>query len=301
MEVHQLRYFCAVARTGSFTRAAEHEHVAQPSLSQQILKLEDELGAKLFDRLGRKIRLTSFGAAFLPRATGILRELGEASSEIRQMAGSEAGNVAFGSIPTVAPYFLPPLLASFFERHPSIHLRIVEEITPLLLSQLQEGALDLAMLALPAPGAELECRELLRESLFVAVARNHPLARNKTLTLRQLESHPFLLLKEGHCFRDTVISACQHSRLHLNVVFETGQFSTILGLVAAGMGISVIPEMATQTVKGCRIIPLADDRAFRRIGLVWLRNHFQTRAEILLIDHLTKLAAQTQRRLAAPA
>ena len=103
MGVHQLRYFCAVARTGSCTRAAEQEHVAQPSLSQQILKLEDELGAKLFDRLGRKIRLTSFGTAFLPRATGILRELDEATSEIRQMAGSEAGTVAFGTIPTVAP------------------------------------------------------------------------------------------------------------------------------------------------------------------------------------------------------
>jgi LysR family transcriptional regulator, hydrogen peroxide-inducible genes activator len=301
MEVHQLRYFCAVARTGSFTRAAEQERVAQPSLSQQIHKLEDELGARLFDRLGRRIRLTLFGTTFLPRATAILRELSEAATEIRQMAGSEAGTVVFGSIPTVAPYFLPPLLAPFFERHSNIRLRVIEEITPLLLTQLQEGAMDLAVIALPATGSEFHQRELLREPLFVAVAKNHPLAHEKFLHLRHLESHPFLLLKEGHCFRETIVSACQHSRLQLNVVFETGQFSTILGLVAAGMGISVVPEMAIQAVKGCRFIPLADDRAFRRIGLVWLRNHFQTRAEMLLIDHLTKLAQQMHRRVAIPA
>src|SRR5438067_11302937 len=107
MQVHQLKYFCAVARTGNFTRAAEHEHVAQPSLSQQIRKLEDELGAKLFDRLGRHIRLTQFGEAFLPRAKNILRQLGEAKLEILDMAGNSAGGINLGAIPTIAPYLLP--------------------------------------------------------------------------------------------------------------------------------------------------------------------------------------------------
>jgi LysR family hydrogen peroxide-inducible transcriptional activator len=301
MKVRQLRYFCAVARTGSFTRAAEQERVAQPSLSQQIRKLEDELGAKLFDRLGRNIRLTSLGKAFLPRATGILREIGDAASEIQQMAGSESGTLVLGSIPTVAPYFLPPRLGSFFKHHSTIHLRVVEEITPILLSQLQEGQIDLALVALPVLGAEFECRELLREPLFVAVAKNHRLAREKSLTLRHLEDHPFLLLKEGHCFRDTVVSACQRSRLHLNLVFEAGQFSTILGLVAAGMGISVVPQMAARSESGCRFISLSDDRAFRRIGLVRLRNHFQTRAENLLIDHLSAPSVSTQHRRTMPA
>jgi LysR family hydrogen peroxide-inducible transcriptional activator len=300
MKIHQLRYFCAVARTGSFTRAAEQESVAQPSLSQQIRTLEDELGAKLFDRLGRNTRLTSFGKALLPRATGILREIGEAASEIQQMAGSQAGSVVLGSIPTVAPYFLPPRLGAFFQRHSSVHLRVVEEITPVLLSQLQEGQIDLALVALPVPGPEFECRELLREPLFVAVAKSHRLAREKSLTLRQLEAHPFLLLKEGHCFRETVVSACQRSRLHLNLVFESGQFSTILGLVAAGMGISVVPQMAAHFAKGCRFIPLSDERAFRRIGLVWLRSHFQTRAEALLIEHLSKPAASGEPGRGAP-
>lgn len=142
-------------------------------------------------------------------------------------------------------------------------------------------------MALPILGADFETRELVREPLSVAVAKNHRLAREKSLTLRHLEQHPFLLLKQGHCFRETIISARQRSRLHLNLAFEAGQFSTILGLVAAGMGISVVPEMAAQVANGCRFIPLRDDRAFRRIGLVWLRSHFQTRAENLLIEHLS--------------
>src|SRR5213079_1580481 len=104
MELHQLRYFCAVAETGSFSRAAEQSNVAQPSLSQQILKLEDELGARLFDRLGRSARLTQFGQAFLPRAEAILRQLGTAKLEIQEMAGLEKGAVVIGAIPTIAPY-----------------------------------------------------------------------------------------------------------------------------------------------------------------------------------------------------
>src|SRR6202171_321624 len=127
MELHQLRYFRAVARTGNFTRAAEQEHVAQPSLSQQIRKLEDELGSRLFDRLGRSVRLTSFGETFLPRAEAILRQLADAKQEIEEMAGVERGKVVVGSIPTVAPYFLPGCLASFSRKFPDIQVSVVEE------------------------------------------------------------------------------------------------------------------------------------------------------------------------------
>ena len=113
MELHQLRYFCAVAHNGTFTRAAKTENVAQPSLSQQILKLEAELGAKLFDRFPRSARLTQFGRTFLFRAEAILRQVGEARTEIQEMAGTEKGRVVIGVIPTIAPYFLPPVLTGF--------------------------------------------------------------------------------------------------------------------------------------------------------------------------------------------
>ena len=288
MEIHQLRYFCAVARIGNFTRAAQQERVAQPSLSQQIRKMEDELGAKLFDRLGRKVRLTPFGQKFLPRAQTILRELGEAASEIRDMTAVETGTISLGSIPTIAPYFLPSRLGSFVAKHPRVQLRVVEEITPLLLSQLQEGRIDVALAALPVAGPEFATREILSEPFYLAIPEAHRLARAKSIALKHIEADPFLLLKEGHCFRESVVAACQRSRLKLNVVFETGQFATILGMVSAGMGISVVPEMAIEAASGCRFVPLVDEGAVRRIGLIWLRSHFQTRAETALIEHLCR-------------
>src|ERR1035438_7151624 len=145
MEVHQLRYFCAVARYGTFTRAANIEHVAQPSLSQQIQKLEGELGAPLFDRLPRSARLTVFGKAFLPRAEQILRELDDAKTEMLEMAGEEKGNVVLGVIPTIASYLLPLLLGGFSSRHAQIKISVVEDVTVVLLDRLHQGTVDLAI------------------------------------------------------------------------------------------------------------------------------------------------------------
>src|ERR1700758_235362 len=139
MQIHQLRYFYAVAKMGNFTRAAQHEHIAQPSLSQQIRKLEDELGTRLFDRLGRSVRLTQIGEAFLPRAEAILRQVGAAKLEIQEMAGTEQGKLVIGAIPTIAPYFLPSRLATFAQQFPRVQVSIVEEITSELLNRIQAG------------------------------------------------------------------------------------------------------------------------------------------------------------------
>lgn len=286
MEIHQLRYFTAVAKTGSFTRAALQEHVAQPSLSQQIGKLEHELGAKLFDRLGRKVRLTAFGEAFLRRANSVLLELNDAKNEILQMAGRDAGIVVLGVIPTIAPYFLPERLNRFLKQYRDIQLSLVEEMTPVLMTSLQEGSIDMALIALPVPGPEYTSYELMREPMYLVVPDKHKLSRTRSVRLDSVSGEPFLLLKEGHCFRESVVSACQRSKIKPNVVLETGQFSTILGMVAAGLGISVVPKMAVEKRKDCIFIPLADERAFRRIGVVWLRSHFQSRAEKTLILHL---------------
>ncbi len=288
MELHQLRYFCAVARKASFTRAAEEQHVAQPSLSQQILKLESELGARLFDRLGRTVRLTEFGKAFLVRAEDILRQLGEARLEIQEMTGAEKGRLNLGAIPTIAPYFLPVRLAAFVRKHPGIEINVVEETTPVLLRRLQEAVIDLALLALPIPRPGLVCEELLREPLYVVVPRRHRLAAQTSVDLRQIEGDPFLLMKEGHCFRENTLTACRRARLRLNVAFESGQFETILAMVAAGMGVSVVPQMAIAPHTGCRFIPIADGRAQRRIGLVRLKNRSATRAQQLLAEYLKR-------------
>jgi LysR family hydrogen peroxide-inducible transcriptional activator len=292
MEIHQIRYMCAVTETGSFTRAAEREHVAQPSLSQQIMKLEDELGAKLFHRFRDRVRLTEFGKAFFPRAQDILRAVVSVKSEIHEMADIARGTVKIGVIPTIAPYLLPKILPLFSKKFPQVDITIAEDITPLLVQKLKETAIDVAIIALPVQGAELVRQEILRERLYVAASSDHPLCRNGSACLRDLVAEPFLLLKEGHCFRDTAVAACKRVKINPNIVFESGHFSTILGMVAAGMGVSIIPEMAVEPRAGCKFIAIEDERAIRRIGMVRLQNHFRSRPLREFMDHLSAYALQ---------
>jgi LysR family hydrogen peroxide-inducible transcriptional activator len=279
MELHQLRYFCAIADSGSFSRAARLAHVSQPSLSQQIRKLEDELGARLFDRLGRSVRLTELGHTFLPRARAVLRELEAARGDVADQLDSIGGSVALGVIPTVAPYFLPPRLTAFSRKFPQAQLTIVEEITPILLERLRAATIDLAVLALPIRGHEFETFPILTERLFAALPKRHRLTRQRSLSLKELRSEPFLVLRDGHCFRENAIAACDRARLHPKIVFESGQFSSLLSMVGAGMGVSLVPEMAIDKRSSCTFVPIADDHAVRAIGAVRLRGRSFSRAQ----------------------
>jgi|SRR5438128_1285040 len=290
MELHQLRYFCAVADTGSFSRAAEQSHVSQPSLSQQILKLEDELGARLFDRLGRSVRLTELGKTFLPRARAVLRELEAARGDVVERKDSVAGSVTVGAIPTVAPYLLPRVLASFSRKFPQVQLTVIEEITPVLLDRLRASAVDLAVLALPIRGHEFESTPLLTEPLFAVLPQKHKLARRRSISLKDVRKEPFLLLRDGHCFRENAVAACDRARVHPQVIFESGQFSSLLSMVGAGMGVSLIPQMAMDKKSGCRYVSISDPEATRTIGAVTLRGRSLTRASLSFLSLLQKSA-----------
>ena len=286
MELHQLRYFCAVAETASFSRAAEQSHVSQPSLSQQIMKLEDELGARLFDRLGRSVRLTATGQTFLPRARAVLRELEAARGDVAEQKDSVGGSVTIGVIPTVAPYYLPARLTWFSRKFPQVRLTVVEEITPILLDQVRASKVDLAILALPIRGHEFETFPLLTERLFAALPPGHKLAKRRALSLKDLRSQPFLLLRDGHCFRDTAVAACDRARLHPQIIFESGQFTSLLSMVGAGMGVSIVPAMAMEKSAHCRYVRIADAQAARTIGAVVLRGRSLTRAHLGFLSHL---------------
>ena len=292
MEVHQLRYFCAVAKHGTFTRASEVEHVAQPSLSQQILKLEAELGSRLFDRLPRSARLTVFGKAFLPKAERILRELEEAKTELQEMAGNEKGDVVVGIIPTIAAYLLPKLLKGFAARHPLITVKIIEDITPTLLQRLHDGTIDMAIAALPITEGDLASEELFEEKFYAVLPKTHRRASSKSISLTDLNREPFLLLKEGHCFRDSLIAACHKSKVTPSVVFESGQFATILAMVSAGMGVSAVPAMAVQPQSGCTFIPISGKHSTRKVGIISSRNHYQSRAQRLLMKQMREACQQ---------
>ncbi len=298
MEVHQLRYFCAVAETASFTRAAEREQVAQPSLSQQIMKLEEELAVRLFDRLGRTVRLTDPGQVFLPRARAILAELRAAKEEVAERQSTVSGVVCVGVIPTIAPYFLPARIAAFLRKYPQATITVVEDVTVHLLDRLRGGLVDLAIMALPARGHDLECFPLLTERLFAILPKGHHLARRRSVLMKELRQEPFLLLRDDHCFRETAIEVCKRARIMPQIVFESGQFSSIVGMVAAGLGISIVPEMALERRADCNFVLIADERASRTVGVAALKGHFLGRAPQAFLAHLRSSAQGRRARFA---
>lgn len=296
MELNQLKYACAVAETGSFSRAAERCQIAQPSLSQQVSKLEQDLGTKLFDRMGRGIRITEAGRAFLPHARAVLEQVEAARASIAAGKSGVRGNVTLGAIPTVAPYMLPRYTAAFTKRYPDARLRIVEEQTPVLIEGLRDLSLDFALLALPLRHKDLELHPIRTEPLFAAVQEDHPLARRESVSAAELRGEPFVMLRDGHCFRDLSLAVCGKANVSANMAFESGQFSSILGMVAAGIGLSLVPQMALDRNAGCRYIRLRDAGAARTVVLASLRGRSFNRVQQALATYIQSTARPSSRQ-----
>lgn len=286
MEFHQLRYVCAIADTGSFSRAAERCHVAQPSLSQQVLKLEEELGERLFDRLGRSVRLTEAGRAFLPHARSILHQMEAARSGVEDKRADMRGSVVAGVIPTIAPYMIPRYVAAFAIKYSDAKLRLVEETTPMLIEGLRNLSVDLAILALPLRHKEFEMFPLLTEPLFAVVPKDHPRAGAKSIALKDLRGEPFVMLRDGHCFRDLSVAACARARITPRISFESSQFSSLLGMVAAGVGVSLVPQMAVDRSLPCKYLRLSDASATRTIVAAVLRGRSFNRVQQAFLSAL---------------
>lgn len=244
MELHQLRYFLAVARTRNFSRAAEQCHVAQPSLSQQIQKLEHELGERLFERTKREVSLTAAGELLREHATRIIEETEHARERVREISGLVRGRVVLGALPTVAPYFLPTRLRAFTKKYPGIEVVVHEETTAQLVEDVLAREIDVALLSLPVERAGLRAEEFFDEPLMVALPRKHALAAKKRLTLDDLEHESFILMKEGHCLAGQALQFCRLNGFAPRVSFRSAQIETVLEFVASGWGISLVPAMS---------------------------------------------------------
>jgi LysR family hydrogen peroxide-inducible transcriptional activator len=304
VEIHQLKYVCAIADTGSFSRAAERCHIAQPSLSQQVLKLEEDLGAKLFDRLGRSIRLTEAGRAFVHHARSILAQMDAARSSVADKNADFRGSVAVGVIPTVAPYLMPGYTAAFTKKFPDAKLRVVEDTTSVLVEGLRDLSLDVAILALPLRHKDLEFSTIRTEPVFAVLPKDHPRASAKSLALKELRGESFVMLRDGHCFRDLSIGTCTraHGGVTPHIAFESEQFSSLLGMVAAGVGVTLVPEMAISDRHAhrrahnrkynsdrnvdCRYIRLRDPQATRTIVAATLRGRSFNPVQLAFLSFL---------------
>jgi LysR family hydrogen peroxide-inducible transcriptional activator len=280
MELHQLRYFVAVAQTGNFSRAAERCHVSQPSLSQQVLKLERRLGQPLLNRLGRRAVLTDAGRLLLDRATAILAAVEEAERRLSDGGGLQGGRLAVGAIPTIAPYLLPPALEVFARRCPNVELDVQEEVTRNLIAAVIEGDLDLALVALPVADERLQVEPMLTEPLFAAVPRGHPLARRRKITIGDLSAERFILLNEMHCLGEQVLSLCRAHDCQPKIACRSAQIATVQALIALGQGVSLLPDMACRADPGNQLVyrPMANEGSRRTIAAVWHRHSYHSPA-----------------------
>src|ERR1700677_1017058 len=227
MEMHQFRYFVAVARARNFSRAAEQCHVSQPSLSQQIQKLEDELGERLFDRLKREAKLTPHGEAFLYRALKILEEVDAARREATDAKKLLRGTVTLGVLPTIAPYLLPAVIAAFTKKYPGVEIVVQEDTTANLLKLALAREIDFALASQPIRDGRLVVRELFSEELLIALPPGHPLTLKRTVKPGDLNGERLIVMKEGHCLGEQVLGFCDLNNLHHHISFRSSQLETI--------------------------------------------------------------------------
>jgi LysR family hydrogen peroxide-inducible transcriptional activator len=287
MEIHQLRYFVAVAETGSFTRAAEREGVTQPTLSEQILRLEDPekgIGKRLFDRLGRKVVLTDAGQVLLGHAQAILAAVGEAKRAVQD--SGEGGLLRVGAIPTLAPFLLPRTVTRFRKEHPAVELHLKEDLTERLLADLLAGELDVGLMALPIRDDRLHVERLFSEPLVMALPPKHRLATKTEVKLADVVDEPFILLSDVHCFGDQVLSFCHRGGLEPRVVCRGEQIVTLLAMVATGQGVSVVPEMAAvaDAAKTCVYRPLGKPAPTRTLCAVWHKQRYRPASLRAFVD-----------------
>ena len=269
----QMRYFEALARHGHFGRAAEVSAISQPALSVQIKELEATLGTPLFERGPRTLRLTAFGEAFRPRVAEILRAVDDLADLARVAKGGLQGSLRLGIIPTVAPYILPHIMRYLSRHFPQIEVDIRETTTAQLLDELKEGRIDTAIVALPVSEPAIEEVELFSES-FVLVRpeadADRPMPDRATLREMRL-----LLLEEGHCFRDQALSFCEIDAGSSTRGLDATSLSTLVQMVGAGMGVTLIPEMAVGVETRSAPIAvarLAPPEPTRTIGMIWRRS-----------------------------
>ncbi|MEP6673248.1 MAG: LysR substrate-binding domain-containing protein [Chthoniobacter sp.] len=284
--MNQLRYMVALARTGNFSRAAEHCRVSQPSLSQQIQKLEEELGERLFDRLKRQTKLTSHGEAFLRRAVRILEEADLALREASHARSLLSGTLTIGVLPTIAPYLLPETIGAFAHKYPGVGIVIQEDTTAQLLKHLATYEIDFAFASNPLDDRRFETRELFAEELLLALPQAHPLARRRTIPIAALKGERLIVMKEGHCLGDQVLGFCEQRDMKPTISFRSAQLETIQALVAAGLGLSLIPAMAARLKrpKTLEYRSLQSPRPERKILAIWPRQRSLGRAASAFLE-----------------
>lgn len=280
MELRHLRYFLAVADAQNFSRAAETVHVSQPSLSVQIRALEEELGARLFDRLGRKVVLTRAGEIFREHAERVMRELEQASLSVQELQGARRGRLVVGALSTVNSYLIPPLVARFKRRFPGIHLQVHAQPSPDIVAALLANRLDMGICLLPVAGERLTATHLFDERLALVAPASFPLPKPR-LRMRELAGLPLVLMPVDYCLRKMIEAECGKAGIEPQVVLEMTSPEGILEAVAEGTGLTILPELYVRLHlrrRRLRTFDLIDPTPRHSVGLVHPTNRYQSLA-----------------------
>lgn len=275
MDLGQLRYFNKIVEHRSFTRAAQDCSVSQPALSQQIAKLEKELGQPLFERQGRSVCLTTAGQILQSRAEQILQLVDAAKLQITD--DGETGRIRISAIPTIAPYFLPMVLKEVGSQFPRAQFEISEDTTAKLLTRCSNGDIDVGLVALPAAAKYLTIEPLFSEELLLALPASHPLASKPKISAKDLVRESFVLLGDTHCLVDAIETFCHSRNFQPVVTSRIEQLATVQNLVALGYGLSFVPRMATHDHLGGQVVyrSLTGDKPMRKIAVCHNPYRFQ--------------------------
>ena len=294
MELRQLRYFAAVAARSHFTRAAQDLHVAQPALSQQIRRLEEELGLDLFVRSTRRVSLTEAGRLLLPRAQRVLAEVEDARAELEELVGLVRGRVSVGAIP-LARLDLPGMLADFRGRHPGVSMYMREETLDAMLAMLRADELDLGFALTNADGVgrDLEAEPLFEEELMLVTSSDHRLAGRKRVRVEDLEGEPFISFRRPSALHRAVEGAYAEAGLALEPAFETIELETMRALAARGLGVTIMPRGYLEG-EGPRVAQIALRPTARLpVSLVWRAERRRPPAAQAFLDFArARLASQ---------
>jgi DNA-binding transcriptional LysR family regulator len=272
MELYQLEYFLEVARQRNFTRAAARLHLAQAALSEQIRKLEDELDTPLFQRGRRQSTLTVAGETLREHAESLLDRVAAARRAVQAVVGLRGGRLVIGAIPSVSAGLLPAAVRAFRRRHPQVELFIVEGTSEFVAESVESGRVEMGIIQHPLPAGPLEERLLFSESFVIHAAVNHPVARRRRVDLSSLAGEPFVFFK-GRA-RDSALAACRAAGFEPRLACESGELETVRALVAVGLGLALLPELAAQRAgPACAAVRLSGPKVERKLIVVTRRGH----------------------------
>lgn len=276
MNIRDLAYIVAVADTGSVAEAAQKCHVGQPTLSIQIKKLEAYLGVAIFERAQRRLRVSEAGKPIIALARAIVQDSERLRQTARALADPFALPFRLGVFPTLAPYWLPRVMPVIGHNLPRLTLRLIEEKSPVLAEQLLQGQIDATLTSLPIMHDDVEMAHLFDDPFLLACPAGHALARRKQVTRADLDGESLLLLEDGHCMRDQALEVCSLAHAQEDAGFRATSLETLRHMVAAGTGITLMPEIAAHPTPGLVYVPFkASDRPTRPIRLAWRKSAAQ--------------------------